>query len=237
MSRLSRELRPRNPRCLTILRIELPGQSQDAGGVEAIKRHVLESYDRMENFRSEALRVDVETSSLDEFFSRFPNVQGDTWLQTTFKSIRTREGDYGYFVRRSEELVFCNLIPMRPNQQAKKIMRLISTTCERQFSKRRPALLWLHLQGLEPSQIDSAPNWADSYFKMLARHAFTNDRRNHVSSLVFTSDSDLDHQHVNFRGKGRRQVSGAGRLRGYDNQRCRFGSVHILAPRFSSDPK
>lgn len=237
MSRLSRELKPRNPLCLTTVRIELRGQTEDAGGIDAIKRRVLESYERMEDFSSEALRFGVETSSLYEFLSRFPDTQSDEWLQTTFSAIRTREGDYGYFIRRDEELIFCNLIPMRPNQQAKKIMRLVSTTCERQFSGQRPALLWLHLQGLEPSQIENDPNGADSYFRILARHAFTNERRNHVSSLVFTSDSDLDHQSVPYLGKDRRHVSAAGHLRGYDNKRCRFGPVHILAPRFSSEAK
>jgi hypothetical protein len=244
MSRLSRELQQRNPLCLTTIRIELPGNTQEAGGVDAIKRRVLESYGRMEDFDSEALRVKIEdsealrvkieTSPLEEFFARFPDTQSDQWLQTTFNAIRTREGDYGYFIRRSEELIFCNLVPMRPNQQAKKIMRLVSSTCERQFSKERPALLWLHLQGLEPAQIKHDAIWAESFLKMLARHAFTNDRRNHVSSLVFTGDSDLDHQHVNHLGKDRRRADAVGYLKGYDNPRCRFGQVHILAPRFTS---
>jgi len=233
MARLSRELKSQHPFCLTTIRIELPGQVQPAGGVDVIKRQVLESYSKIEDFDSEALRVRVETSSLHEFFARFPNAQSDEWLHTTFNAIRTREGDYGYFIRRSEELIFCNLVPMRPNQQAKKIMKLVSTTCERQFSKRRPALLWLHLQGLEPGQIDDDPDWATHFFKMLARHAFTSERRNHVSSLVFTSDTELDHQHVSHREKDRRYVNAAGHLKGYDNQRCRFGPVHILSPSFS----
>jgi hypothetical protein len=184
MSRLSRELRPRYPLCLTTIRIELVGPSQDAGGVDVIKRHVLESYTRMEDFRSESLRIEVKTSSLERFFARFPETQSEEWLRTTFNAIRTREGDYGYFIRQNEELIFCNLIPVRPNQQVKKIMKLISTTCERQFSKRRPALLWLHLQGLEPGQIDSSPHWANDLFRTLARHAFTSERRSHVSSLA-----------------------------------------------------
>jgi hypothetical protein len=234
MSRLSRELEARYPFSLTTVRIELLGQAQNAGGLDTIVRDVLKSYSRKEHFSSEALRIEIQTSSLDDFFVRFPDTQSEEWLQTTFKAIRTREGDYGYFIRRSEELVFVNLIPIRANQQAKKIMRLVSTTCERQFSKRRPALLWLHLQGLDPSQIDDDPNWADGFFRMLARHAFTNERRSHVSSLVFTSDSDLDHRSVNYLGKDRRHVSAAGHLRGYDNPRCRFGAVHILAPLFSS---
>lgn len=237
MSRLSRELRQRYPLCLTTIRIELPGQSQDAGGVDVIKRHVLESYFRMEDFRSESLRIEVKTSSLEQFFARFPETQSEEWLQTTFNAIRTREGDYEYFIRRSEELIFCNLIPVRPNQQVKKIMKLISTTCERQFSKRRPALLWLHLQGLEPGEIDNTPHWADDFFRTLARHAFTSERRSHLSSLAFTGDSDLDHRSVHYLGKDRRQVDATGRVRGYDNPRCHFGSVPILAPLFSSEGK
>ncbi|MFG3595739.1 hypothetical protein [Bradyrhizobium sp. RDI18] len=234
MTRLSRELQSRNPLCLTTVKIELPGQTEHAGGVDVIKHRVLNSYDKMEDFDSDFLRVRVETSSLDEFFARFPDVQNEEWLQKTFSAIRTREGDYGYFIRRSEELIFCNLIPMRPNQQTKKIMKLVSTTCERQFSKQRPALLWLHLQGLEPRQIDDDPNWANAFFEMIARHAFTNDRRNHVSSLVFTSDSELGHQQVRHQGRDRRMANAAGHLKGFDNKRCRFGPVHILAPLFST---
>jgi hypothetical protein len=233
MARLNRELGSQHPLCLTKIRTELPGQIQSAGGVDAIKRRVLESYSKMEDVNSEVLRITIETSSLQEFFNRFPDVQSDEWLLETFSAIRTREGDYGYFIRRNEELIFCNLVPLRPNQQAKKIMKLISTTCERQFSKQRPALLWLHLQGLEPRQIDNDPDWATHVFAMLARHAFTSERRNHVSSLVFTSDTELDHQHVRHQGKDRRYVNAAGQLKGYDNQRCRFGPVHILSPLFS----
>jgi len=122
---------------------------------------------------------------------------------------------------------------MRPNQQAKKIMKLVSTTCERQFSKRRPALLWLHLQGLDPHQIDSDPDWAAQSLATLARHAFTSERRNHLSSLVFTSDAKLDHQYIQHQGKDRRHVYAAGHLKGYDNKRCRFGPINILSPLFS----
>jgi hypothetical protein len=234
MARLSRELKSQHPLCFTTIRIELPGQVQPAGGVDAIKLMVLESYNKLEDFVSEALRVRVETSSLQEFLARFPDTQSDEWLNTTFSAIRTGKGDYGYFIRRSEELIFCNLVPMRPNQQAKKIMKLVSTTCERQFSKRRPALLWLHLQGLEPGQIDDDPDWVTNTLRLFARHAFTSERRNHVSSLVFTSDTELDHQHVQYQGKDRRRVNATGHLKGYDNQRCRFGPVHILSPLLSS---
>jgi hypothetical protein len=234
MARLSRELRSKHPLCLTKIRIELPGQVEPTGGVDSIKRQVLESYNKIEGFNSEALNVSIETSSLQEFFDRFPNVQSDEWLHTTFNALRTREGDYGYFIRRNEEIIFCNLIPMRPNQQAKKIMKLVSTTCERQFSKQRPALLWLHLQGLESRQINNDPDWTARTLAKLARHAFENERRDHLASLVFTNDTELDHQRVEYRGKDRRQADAVGRVRGYDNNRCRFGQVQILSPLFAA---
>ena len=230
MTRLSRELKSQHPFCLTKIRIEIPGQVQLVGGVDAIGRQVLESYSKISDFYSEALRVSIETSSLQEFLDRFPDIQSDEWLHTTFKALRTRKGDYGYFIRRDEELIFCNLVPMRPNQQAKKIMKLVSTTCERQFSKRRPALLWLHLQGLDPNQIDNDPDSMAEFLEALARHAFTSERRNHLSSLVFTSDTELDHERIGYRGKDRRRVNAIGHLKGYDNKRCRFGTFHILSP-------
>jgi hypothetical protein len=229
MSRLSRELESRHPLCLTRIQIELPGLAEPAGGVDEIKRRVLESYSKIKDFDSEALRVKIETSSLDEFFARFPDIQSDEWLWNTFSALRTREGDYGYFIRRSEELIFCNLVSMRPNQQAKKIMKLVSTTCERQFSKQRPALLWLHMQGLETSQIDLDPDWAANFFKMLTRHAFMSERRNHISSLVFTSDNEPDHQLVRSQGKNQRFVTSGGHIRKYENLNCSFGPIHILS--------
>jgi len=99
MARLSRELKSKHPLCLTKIRIELPGQVQPAGGVDAIKRQVLENYGKIGSLDSEALRVKVETSSLQEFFDRFPDTQSNEWLPKTFNAIRAREGDYGYFIR------------------------------------------------------------------------------------------------------------------------------------------
>jgi hypothetical protein len=234
MSRFSRELRSRNPLCLTTIRIELREQTEQAGGMDAIKRRVLECYERTNGFDSESISISIEVSSLDEFLNRFPGVHDEEWLQTTFRAIRTRKGDYGYFIRRDEELIFCNLVPLRPNQQAKKIMKLISATCERQFSKERPALLWLHLQGLAPHQIDGDPDWAAEYVERFARYAFLSERRSHVSSLVFTSDSELDHHTVYYQGRDRRKLSAVGHVKGFDNKRCRFGPIHILAPLFST---
>ena len=233
MARLNLELQSRHTNSFTTIRIKINGSSQPGGGIDGVKSQILETYKAGHHFSSETLSIEIETTPLEEFFSRFPNFQSEDWLQRTFSEIRTQKGDFGYFIRRSEELIFCNLVSMRTNQQAKKIMKLVSTTCERQFSKRRPALLWLHLQGLAPGQIDSNPEWASAFFQMLARHAFTNNRRDHLASLVFTSDADLDHQSVLYRGRDRRRASAAGHLKGYDNKRCRFGTVQVLSPTLS----
>ena len=60
---------------------------------------------------SDNLRITVELSSLQDFLDKFPNVQSDDWLHDTFKALRTREGDYGYFLRRDNELIFCHCCP------------------------------------------------------------------------------------------------------------------------------
>lgn len=237
MSRLGRELRERHSLCLTVIRVEILGHTDETGGVDSIVQHVTASYRDLTDFSSPHLRISVETRSLDEFLTKFSDVKNGTWLQRTFSALRTREGDYGYFIRKNEELIFCNLIPSRTNQQLKKIMKLISATCERQFSKQRPGLLWLHLQGLHPAQMDNDPSGTDHLLQTFARHAFTNDRRNHIAALAFTSDSDLAHEQVHYLGKDRRSASAAGHLKGYDNLRCRFGQIPILAPTFSSTVK
>jgi hypothetical protein len=237
MARLKRDLRSRNPFCQTTIRIELTGQAEHVGGFDEIKRRVVECYESKNDYNSDLIRISLEVGSLAEFLNRYPGTHNEEWLQTTFKAIRTREGDYGYFIRRDAELIFCNLVPMKPNQQAKKVMKLISNTCERQFSKDRPALLWLHLQGLAPQQIESDPEWATKYVERFARYAFKSDRRSHLSSLVFTSDSELEHDTTYHQGRDRRKLSAVGHAKGFNNVRCRFGPIHILAPVFSTDAR
>jgi hypothetical protein len=203
-------------------------------GLDSLKNLVIASYLQHEEFTSNAATIQVERRPLEAFLAEFPDWNSDNWLTSTFAKIRTREGDYGYFIRREDEIIFCNLVPMRSNQQAKKIMKLISSTCERQFSKQRPALLWLHSQGLQHGLIDSDPEDSSGFFRRFARHAFTNERRNHVSSIMFSGESAIEHQRIVIEGKRPRHVEAGGRIQGFDNSRCRFGKTYALAPLFGS---
>jgi hypothetical protein len=119
---------------------------------------------------------------------------------------------------------------MRRSQQVKKIIKLVGTTCERQFSKKRPALLWLHLQGLQPKQIDRESEASRDFFERFAQHAFASKRREHMCSIIFSSDTEIEHQRIPLNGKKQRYLGAEGRLRGFDNLRCRFGNVLVLSP-------
>jgi hypothetical protein len=169
---------------------------------------------------------------LEEFFRLISPVDPENWIDTAFQALRQRRGDYGYFIRQENELIFCNLVPLRPNQQQKKLLRLISETCERQFSKTRPSLLWLHLQGLEPPAGNARLDGPPLIYQKLARHAFQNQKRDHLSSLIFSTDTELDRQTIPFGGREVRAASATGRVEGFDNPQCRFGQTPVFVPLF-----
>ncbi len=234
MARLSRDLPSQYPNCFTTVRINVLSVDNLPGGIDALKNLVITSYLRHEEFVSNAVTIHIEQRPLEDFLTKFPDFKADNWLASTFAEIRTRPGDYGYFIRRESEIIFCNLVPLRPNQQAKKIMKLISSTCERQFSKQRPALLWLHLQGLRHGQIEGDLEDSSGFFRRFARHAFASERRSHLTSVMFSGDSAIEHQRIFLAGKTPRHVEASGRVQGYDNHRCRFGTIHVFAPLFST---
>jgi len=233
MSRLNRDLRGKNRGQLTTIRIELTGDEDIANQIDNVRKHVIDSYKSSKGFSSDAIRITIELNPLDDFLSRFPVIEGHDWLHNTFSELRTREGDYGYFIRRDEEIIFCNLVPKRPNKQAKNILKMISKTCERQFTGTRPSVLWLHLQGLDPKRVDDDLNYAPVLFQRLAQHAFRSERRDHLTAITFSSDTDIDLGRAPFMGKDARVASAIGKVRGFDNPRCKFGQVPVFAPSFN----
>lgn len=234
MNRLDRELPSLYPNSFTTLTVEVHGAEKLTGGADTLVRLALDTYAKRCDLESSTVKMQITTSPLDDFLARFPKVDENKWVQTTFEALRNRRGDFGYFIRRPNELIFCNLIPMRPNQQAKKIMKLISSTCDRQFSKERPALLWLHLQGLSPERFADGKGEYIKYLAPFARHAFMNERRAHLRSIVFSGDTRMEHQQTLFQGNTARLAEASGRIQGFDNPRCRFGEVDVLAPVFTN---
>lgn len=232
LNRINRTLREKKSGKLTTIKIEVMGGAFKDNQIDLVKDRVIDCYNGAKNYRSENLAIELHTSSLLDFLNRFPNVEEDGWLEKTFSEIRTREGDYGYFIRRDNELVFCNLIPMRPNRQAKTLFKLVSDTCERQFTLSRPAILWLHLQGLDPKRVDMDLNSTPEIFERLADHAFRSERRNHLAAITFSSDSDINIGHLPTSKKSARVVSSVGKVRGFDNPRCRFGQVPAFSPMY-----
>jgi hypothetical protein len=229
LTRINRDLRGKNPSCLTKITIELKGSFHEAAKIEHVKELVIECYTHSKVFDSPDLRITIELSSLHEFLREYPDVQSETWLRETFKAIRTREGDYGYFLRRDNELIFCNLTPTRPNRQARNIFKLISRTCERQLSGLRPSVLWLHLQGLDPNRLDKDPGNSPDIMIRIAQHAFGTSKRDHLTAIVFSSDTDLMMDRIPHLGKSARVSTAAGKVRGFDNPNCRFGEFPIFS--------
>jgi hypothetical protein len=229
LTRINRELRGQNPGYLTKLKIELSGEFHEASRIDTVRQHVIDSYVKSKGFSSGELNISIELSSLQDFLDRFPNVQSDSWLHDTFQALRTRMGDYGYFLRRDNELIFCNLVPTRPNRQMKNVLKLISKTCERQFSGSLPSVLWLHLQGLDPIDVDDDINRTPDFMITMAQHAFGNLKRDHLTAIAFSSDSEIDVGRTPVSGKSARIVTAAGKVRGFDNADCRFGQSPIFA--------
>lgn len=231
-ARLSRELKGLYANKFVTIRIEISGELRDP---DKARDQILRSYEMGEGVVSDAIKVSVSFGSLVEFISQFPNTSSDTWLDDVFSKHRTREGDYGYIIRRDRELIFFNLVPLKANKQTKNILKLISTTCERQFSGNRPALLWLHFQALDARRVDSEPDGVDALFERLARHAFRNEKRNHLCALACSSDSDIEIEPLRWEGRDVRAVASSGKVRGFDNMRCKFGQVPIFTPFFKPD--
>jgi hypothetical protein len=193
---------------------------------------MLNSYEDGTDFHSDYLKIGLELRPIAEFIHQFPDSPG--WLQSTFQALRKQRGDYGYFIRRDQEIIFCNLIPLRPNLQVKKVLRLISNVSERQFTKKRPALLWLHLQGLRPEGMSVHIKEASPLFRRLAGHAFRSARRDHLLSLVLSSDEELEHTFVRVQGREVRTSLASGKVEGFDNPFCRYKQSPVFAPLPSS---
>jgi hypothetical protein len=232
LSRLSRELRSANPGCLTAIRIELRGHDNN-NQIDKLNELIVHSYKTSKSISADVAQITIELSPLVEFLARFPDVKNHNWLQDTFRQIRTRKGDYGFFIHLDEELIFCNLIPARENRQAKNVLKLISKTCERQFTHTRPAVLWLHLQGLDPNSVDDDLNNVPDLFQRLAVQAFRSERRDHLAAIAFSSDTEINVGRAPVMGRNPRVASSTGKVRGFDNPRCKYGGIPVFAPCFS----
>lgn len=232
LSRINRDLRGKYPGQFTTIKIEIFRDEEQNNKIDTVRQSAIDSYASATGCSSDTFRIVIEFSPLRDFLSRFPTVEGQNWLHDTFAELRTREGDYGYFMRRANEVIFCNIIPMRPSKQLKNVLKLISKTCGRQFSGTRPSVLWLHLQGLDPKQVDNNVNGTPYLFRRLAQHTFRSDSRNHLTAITFSSDTDIDVGRLPFGNKDARVVSSIGKVRGFDNPRCRFGQIPVFAPRF-----
>jgi hypothetical protein len=224
MSRISRDLQERYEDKFTTIRIELLGEFHEPNKIEEVKRCVIDAYFNFKNFVSGNLRITIEQTPLADLFSRFPYSEAhENWVKDTFQEIRTAKGDYGFFITKDAEMVFINLVPTRPNRQAKKVFRLISETCERQFSRSLPGILWLHLQALDPNLIGEDLEDNPDFFTKIAQHTFRNSSRSHIAAIALSTDSQLEIGRRQIGLQNARVAISAGKVRGFSNPNCSHG--------------
>jgi hypothetical protein len=133
-TRIARSMVSKYPGHFVRVKIELPREDHQYS-IDEIKRQTLVSYRKMGAIEFGDIRITAEAEPLDIFGIRFAKelAQEDA-IQHIFAAVRNRHGDLGYFLRFENELVFLNLVPLRSNRQAKNVLKLISSTCERQFT-------------------------------------------------------------------------------------------------------
>jgi hypothetical protein len=230
LSRIGRNIKGEHPGHFVRVQIQLKRADRQYDDDE-IRRSAVQSYEKCQDAEFPDYKVTTALEPLEVFVDRFSEEfkQGGA-LEGVFAAERTEEGDYGYFARFDDELVFINLVPARENRQAKNVMKLISTTCERQFTKTRPGFLWLHLQALDANRFKGSLSEMLPSLERLARHTFGNNRRDHISSLIFSGDTELEPKRYQVGSRSARGVESTGYVKGFDNPRGKFPDIPAFAP-------
>jgi len=230
LGRVGRRIKNKHPEHFVRVQIQL-SRSDRQYDAEQIERSVMQCYEEGRNFGLPDFQITVKLEPLDDFMARFSqDIRQADAIDRIFSAERSRFGDYGYFVRFDDELVFLNLVPARENRQIKNVMKLISNACERQFSKTHPGYLWLHLQALDAGRFKDSPSEMLPVFERLARYAFQNDRRAHISSLIFSCDTVLEPKRYLIGRKSARGMESTGYVKGFDNPRGKFPNIPAFAP-------
>ena len=100
------------------------------------------------------------------------------------------------------------------------MMRIVSDAGE-QFSKTRPAILWLHLLGMPDAQSESDDDGMLDMMDRLLDHAFSS-KRDHISIVVFSSDTRLIDRRTLGQSRLVRAADGKNHKRFYANPNAKF---------------
>jgi len=154
---------------------------------------------------------------LTDVIGEFGPIQDNS--SKVFGKYRRQYGDFGFFTGDHNECVFLNLIPLAPRKTLRKMMKIISDAGE-QFSRARPAILWLHLLGMPDWQSESDDGAMLDMLDRLLDHAFS-PKRDHISIAVFSSDMRLVDRKAHGETKLVRAADGRNHKRVYAKSKCK----------------
>jgi hypothetical protein len=210
--------------------VEVKKPQNGLSAIPCFRDQIEQTYRSGADIETNELKTRISMRPLEELIAEFGPFGEESNFRELFNKIRRQPGDFGLFTGDRTECVFVNLVPMTPSKEIKKIMRIISETCEKQFSKRLPAVLWLHLQGLDPYRLapEGIEKGTRTVLDNLARHAFGDPRRGHLSYLIFSSDTYLVARRALGQTRWVRAVDGNDETRCYRNPRSWYGNIEGL---------
>lgn len=211
-------LKGRYPGKFATIEAEVKNTQPNLRLLESFKAQIEETYNTGRDIVTSELTTKIGFRSLEEVTAEFGPIDGNH--SKIFGKYRREYGDFGLFTGDQAECVFLNLIPLAPRKTLKKMMRIISDAGE-QFSKKRPAILWLHLLAMPEAQSASGDEDMLNQFDRLLDHAFSL-RRDHISIVVLSSDTRLIHRKALGQTKRVRAADGMNHKRFYANPFARF---------------
>jgi hypothetical protein len=214
----SDHLKGRYPGQFVSIEAEVKNTHSNVRSVQDFKSQIEETYASGQGIITRELMTKIEFRPLAQVTAEFGPL--DDNLQNVFGKYRRQYGDFGLFAGNQSECVFLNLIPLAPRKTLKKMMKIISEAGE-QFSKTRPAILWLHLLGMPDSQSASEDEDMIDLFDRLLGHAFS-PKRDHISIVIFSSDMRLIDRKALGYSKLVRAADGKNHKRFYANPHTRF---------------
>ncbi|WP_454651465.1 hypothetical protein [Bradyrhizobium liaoningense] len=211
-------LQGRYPDTFVTIEAEVRDTHPTGRAVPAFRTQIERTYSTGQDIVTPELTTRISFRSLSEVTAEFGPIEHNS--SKLFGKYRRQFGDFGFFTGDQSEGVFLNIIPLSPRRTLKKMMRIISDAGE-QFSKTRPAILWLHLLGLPDHQSEGNDEGMLDMIDRLLDHAFSR-KRDYISIVVFSSDTRLVNKHTFGTSKLIRGADGRNHKRFYANPNARF---------------
>lgn len=211
-------LQGRYPGKFVTIEAEVRDTHPTGRAVPAFRTQIEHTYKTGQATVTPELTTKISFRSLSEVTAEFGPIEANS--SKLFGKYRRQFGDFGFFTGNESEAVFLNIIPLSPRNTLKKMMRIISEASE-QFSKTRPAILWLHLLGMPDHQSEGDDEGMLDMLDRLLDHAFSH-KRDYISIVVFSSDTRLIDRRAFGKSKLIRTADGKNHKRFYANPNARF---------------